>query len=183
MNSLRTVLLAGFLSFFSSPLFCANISVLIIETGLQDGKPLRRGEITGIWETGLLDVFFEEGHIVTNARAFALKQKPDKELTDEIKSYITEAEDSGIDYFVLAYLNYETDSAMNVGRLSEFPKPVDVEFNMFNINPARGAAQGASKHVWTQRIDLRRGGYLTGEEQTKARKAARSLMVHLGGSL
>jgi hypothetical protein len=175
MRLLRTVLLAGFLSLFVSPLFCANISVLIIETGLQDGKPARRGEMTEIWETGLMDVFFEEGHIVTNAQAFALKKKPGKELTSEITSYITEAEDAGIDYFVLAYLNYETDVAANVGRFSELPKPVDIEFNLFSIDPA--------KCIWTQNIDLRRDSYSTREEQTRARKAARTLIVHLGDTI
>jgi hypothetical protein len=183
MISLRTVLLTGFLSLVSFPLFCANISILIIETGLQDGKPLGRGEMTEIWETGLLNVFFEEGHIVTNARSFALKKKPGKELTDEIKSYITEAEDSGIDYFVLAYLDYETDTTVNAGGFSGFPRPAGIEFNMFNINPVQGTARGASKCIWTQHIDLRRSGYLTKEEQTSVRKAARSLIVHLGGAL
>ncbi|MDR1470543.1 MAG: hypothetical protein LBT00_14780 [Spirochaetaceae bacterium] len=186
MNSLQIVLLAGFLPLFSAPLFCANISVLVIETGSQDGKPVRRGGLAEVWETGLMDVLFEEGHIVTNAQAFALKKKPGKELTGEIKSYITEAEDLRIDYFVLVYLNYEADA----GRLSDPQKPVDIEFNLFKINPARGAAQsaarGASKCIWTENVDLidpKRGGYLARDEQTRARKAARSLIVHLGDTI
>jgi hypothetical protein len=173
MNSAKSILLANCLALFSSPLFCANISVLVIETGLRDGKPVRQGEVTRIWESGLMDVFFEEGHIVTNAQAFALAKKPGKELTGEIQGYIMEAEETGIDYFVLAYLNYE--AAADGGRTSELPKPTDIEFNLFNINP--------SKRVWTQDIDLRRIGYPHGDEQTRVKRAARSLIVHLGDNI
>jgi hypothetical protein len=186
MKLLRTVVLSGALALFSSPLFCAHISMLIVETGLRDGPSVRRGGMTEIWETGLMDVFFEEGHIVTNARTFALKKKPGKDLTGEIKSYITEAESVGIDYFVLAYLNYETtmDAAANGGRFSELPKPADIEFNLFNINPSKiNPAQGTSKCVWTQNIDLRRDSYPAKQEQIRARRAARSLIVHLGDTL
>jgi hypothetical protein len=184
------------LSLFSSPLFCAHISVLIIETGLRDGNPARFGGMMEMWETGLLDVFFEEGHIVTNAQAFALKRKPGKELTGAIKGHITEAKDAGVDYFVLAYLNYEMDAAVNVGRSSALPKPANIEFNLFAINsnaawnPASAAAAG-SKCIWTQTFDLmsslRRGGYPADipaeNEQTRVRKTARSLIAHLGDFL
>jgi hypothetical protein len=173
----RAVFLISCLTLFVSPLFCANISVLVIETGLRDGRPAFYTEMTGVWETGIMDVFFEEGHIVTNARAFALEKKPGKELSDEIQSYITEAEDSGIDYFILAYLNYKT--AVDTGRFSGRPKPADIEFSLFNIN----SSHNPSKCVWTQHIDLGSTGYSKGEELSRARKVARSLIAHLGDNI
>lgn len=188
MNTSRTVLLAGVLSLFSPPLFCASISVLIIETGLRDGISVHRGKTAEIWETGLMDVFFEEGHIVTNAPALALENKPGKELIDILENYITEAEDSGIGYFVLVCLNYET--AADTARSSGLPKPADIEIKLFHINPAprtaQSAAQSVSKCVWAQSIDLidpGRDGSPAGNEQARARKAARSLIAHLGDTI
>jgi hypothetical protein len=180
MNLLRTVLLAGGLSLFSPPLFCANISVLIVETGVQEGKSVRRSGMMEIWETGLLDVLFEEGHIVTNAQSFALKKKPGEELPGEIKSYMAEAEDAGIDYFVLAYLNYETVAiGTSADRSFEPSKPAGIEFNLFNINPVLHT----SKRTWTQSIDFRREGYSVMDERAGARKAARSVIAHLGDTI
>jgi hypothetical protein len=140
--------------------------------------------MTEVWETGLLDVFFEEGHIVTNAQAFALKTAPGEALPGEIKSYIAEAEEAGIDYFVLAYLNYATaaDAATtgaNTGRSFDPSKPVGIEFNLFNINPARHT----SKRTWTQTIDLRRENYSAKDERAGARRAARSVIAHLGDTI
>jgi hypothetical protein len=139
MNSAKSILLASCLALVSFPLFYANISVPVIETELRDGKPVRQSEMMRIWENGLMDVFFEEGHIVINARSFAPARKPGKELPGEIQGYIMEAEETGIDCFVLAYLNDET--AADSGRASALPKPATIEFNLFNINP--------SKCVWT----------------------------------
>jgi hypothetical protein len=165
------ILLTSYFVLFVSPLFCANVSVLIIETGLRNGRPVFYSDMTDLWETGLMDVFFEEGHVVTNAQPFAMEKKPGKELTGEIQSYITEAEDTGIDYFILAYLNYQTIS----DRLFGTPKPADIEFNLFNINP--------SKCIWTQYIDLGQAARPKNEALSQAKKIARSLIMHLGDNI
>jgi hypothetical protein len=138
--------------------------VLVIETGLRDGRPVFGDETTGLWETGLMDVFFEEGHIVTNAHAIALEKKPGKELTDEILGYITEAGEAGIDYFVLTYLDYKTAS-----------KPAGVELQLFNIT--------LLKCIWTQYVDLGRVAYPKGEELGRVRKIVRPLIMHLGDNI
>jgi hypothetical protein len=168
MTPSRVIFFMGCLVFFGSPLFCANVSVLVIETGLRDGRPVFDGEATGLWETGLMDVFFEEGHVVTNARAIALVKKPGKELNDEILGYITDAGDAGIDYFVLAYLDYET---AHIGR----PKPAGIELNLFNIS--------LFKCIWTQYVDLGWAAYPRGEESGRVRKIVRPLITHLGDNI
>lgn len=169
----RTFFFVSYLIFCLSPLFCANVSVMVIETGLRDGRPLFYGETTGIWETGLMDVFFEEGHIVTNAEAIALEKKPGQEMPSEIRSCIEEAGEVGIDYFVLAYLSYDT---AHTGRFSGGrSKPAGIEFNLFNIN--------LSKCIWTQYIDLELAAYPKTEELGRARRIARSLLMHLGDSI
>jgi hypothetical protein len=173
MKPLKVMLLSSCLCLFSSPLFCANVSVLVIETGLRDGTPVRGGAVTGLWETGLMDVFFEEGHVVTNAKAFALEKKPGRELPGGIQSCLDDAGDSGMDYFVIAYLSYEMPA--KAGRSSELPKPVRVEINLFSVRPP--------KCVWTQTVDLGQGNYPGPEEQNRAKKVARSVIMHLGDSI
>jgi hypothetical protein len=158
--------------FFLSPLFCANVSVLVIETGLRDGQTVFYGETASLWETGLMDAFFEEGHIVTNAQAIALEKKPGKELTGEIQGYIADAGDAGIDYFILAYLSYET---ARTGQFSGRSKPAGIEFNLFNIT--------LSKCVWTQYVDLGQAAYPKADELGKAKRIGRSLVMHLGDSI
>jgi hypothetical protein len=169
---LRAIFLTGCLVFFVSPLFCANVSVLVIETGLRDGRPVFSDETVRLWETGLMDVFFEDGHVVTNAQAVALKKKPDKGLTDEINGYIAEAGEAGIDYFILAYLCYDTARS---GQVSVRSKPAGIEFNLYNVI--------LSKCVWTQYVDLGQTVYPKGEELGRTKKIARSLIMHLGDNI
>ncbi|MDR1230913.1 MAG: hypothetical protein LBK61_05880 [Spirochaetaceae bacterium] len=168
----KTIFFAGYLCFFLCPLYCANVSVLVVETGLRDGRPVFYGETTSLWETGLMDTFFEEGHIVTNAQAIALAKKPGKEFADEIHAYIIDAEDAGMDYFVLAYLSYE--SVQN-GTLSGRSKLAGIEFNLFNVN--------LSKCVWSQYVDLGQVVYSGKKELGRVKSIARSLLIHLGDSI
>jgi hypothetical protein len=168
----KTIFFAGYLCFFLYPLYCANVSVLVVETGLRDGRPVFYGETTSLWETGLMDTFFEEGHVVTNAQAIALEKKPGKEFADEIQGYIIDAGDAGMDYFVLAYLCYES---AHDGKLSGRPKPAGIEFNLFNVN--------LSKCVWSQYVDLGQVVYPRTKELDRVRSIARSLLIHLGNSI
>jgi hypothetical protein len=172
MMPLRVIFLSSYFLFFLAPLFCANVSVLVIETGLRDGRPVFYGEAADLWETGLMDVFFEEGHVVTNTPSIALAKKPEKGLNDTVQSYLAEAGEAGVDYFVLACLDYE---AVRIGQPSGRPKPAGIEFNLFNIN--------LSRCVWTQYIDLERAAYPKGGELGRARNIARSLIMHLGDSI
>ncbi|MDR1095225.1 MAG: hypothetical protein LBL31_02415 [Spirochaetaceae bacterium] len=168
----RTLFFAGYLCLFLSPLFCANVSVLVVETGLQDGRPLFYHDTASLWETGLMDAFFEEGHVVTNAQAIALEKKPETELADEIQDYIMDARDTGMDYFVLAYLSYE---AAQDGKFYGRPKPAGIELHLFNIN--------LSKRVWTQYVDLGQAVYPKTKELGRVKHIARSLFIHLGDSI
>jgi hypothetical protein len=173
MKAVKVIILASGLVFFASPLFCANVSVLIVETGMRDGKPIRGGEVTELWETGFMDVLFEEGHVVTNAHSFALEKKPEDDFSMEIQGYIEEAETSGIDYFIVAFLRYERLPETN--RFAELPKPAGIELNVFNLN--------SRKQVWTENVALGMAARPRVEEQNKARKIARTLAVHLGDAI
>jgi hypothetical protein len=153
--------------------FCANVSVLIVETGIKNGLPERNGEVTGLWESGLMDVFFEAGHIVTNAPAFAIEEKP-RLLPGEIQSCILDAEDGGVDYFILGYLNYDYKALVDAGS-TDAPRPVTVNFELYQVK--------AQRKIWTQRVELSKTAVSIKEELLRVKRAARSLIVHLGDAI
>jgi hypothetical protein len=173
MKSAKGIILASFLIIGASPLFCANISILVIEAGMHDGKPLRGGEMTTLWENGIMDVFFESGHVVTNAQSFALKEKTAGELPGTIQRYISDAEDAGVDYFILACITYE--KADDANPAVESAKPAGIEFSLFHIRPR--------KRIWLEHIDFGGKAYFGAEQHIRVRRTARSLLVHLGGSI
>jgi len=86
------------------------ISFLVIETGLpQEG---RVNQHSVLWENTLLDVFFNAGHIVSNAPIQRLEAKPSADfLQSSAFEMEREAIDGGVDYIVLAQLDYFSDSS------------------------------------------------------------------------
>ena len=72
--------------FFLFRVEAATVSFLVIETGLTDEAGSRQH--SGLWESGLLDVFFESGHIVSNAPILRLLSKPSGDFPEEAKDFI-----------------------------------------------------------------------------------------------
>jgi hypothetical protein len=120
------ILLGGCLLF---PLSAANISFLVIETGVREEG--RVNESSTIWENGLMDVFFDAGHIVTNAPILRLNETPSGEFPGEAREDLEEARLGGAEFFVLALLDYqETLPAANSGL-----NPRSVSLRLFSTNP------------------------------------------------
>ncbi|MDR2095442.1 MAG: hypothetical protein LBP76_07980 [Treponema sp.] len=117
----------AFIILLPLPLCAANVSVLVAETGLQEGSP--PFAVSGIWEGILLEVFFEEGHIVSNAPVARLPAFPDKELPGEVISDFYEAAGGGAEYFILAILDYS--GVKQDGK----QKQPDVHLRLFRIRP------------------------------------------------
>jgi hypothetical protein len=112
-----------------SPVFTATISVLVIETGIREGIPVT--ESSNLWETGLLDVFFDAGHIVSNAPRIRVNKNPNKEIPDEARGFPEEAVRGGADFFILALLDYEGMATVNAPKI----KPLTVSLRLFRTNP------------------------------------------------
>jgi len=90
--------------FISFSLYAANVSVIVIETGIPKENPVNR--FSQIWENGLMEMYFESGHIVTNSPILRLNEKPeDKFPEDALRSY-EEAKETGMDFFVAAIIEY-----------------------------------------------------------------------------
>jgi hypothetical protein len=91
-----------FCAFILPRLFGATVSCLVIETGLPQGGPKNQYSI--LWENNLMEVFFDTGHIVSNARMIRLYQKPDEGFPAEAERDFEEARESGMDYFLIAII-------------------------------------------------------------------------------
>jgi hypothetical protein len=102
----------------------ATVSFLVVETGLPVESQAQ--QYSGLWESGLLDVFFESGHIVSNAPVLRLSEKVSGDFPDAVKNDFNEAVEGGAEYFIIAFLDYD---------VSENPKPQNVLLRIFRINP------------------------------------------------
>jgi hypothetical protein len=119
-------LLGGWLLF---PLSAANISFLVIETGVREDG--RVNESSTIWENGLMDVFFDAGHIVTNAPILRLNKNPPVEFPGEARKDLDEALLGGAEFFILAMLDYQGISPA----ANSVINPRSVSLRLFSINP------------------------------------------------
>ncbi|MDR2102522.1 MAG: hypothetical protein LBP42_00295 [Treponema sp.] len=112
----------------SVPLSALTVSFLVIETGLGEGEG--RNDFSTLWETSLMDVFFDEGHIVSNAPMMRLPEKPEGEFPREAVKDLQEAREGGADFFILALLDYTGSPAAGNQR-----PPRTVSLRLFKINP------------------------------------------------
>ena len=116
-----------FLAFFAViPLSAANVSFLIIETGLA--MEADNNQYSGLWESGLLDVFFESGHIVSNAPIMRLEYKPTGVFPEEAERDRDDALEGGVDYFILALLDYQNRGEDNT-------RPLNISLRIFKTRP------------------------------------------------
>jgi len=98
------------------------VSFFILETGLPQNDRNNPHSIT--WENSLMDVFFEAGHIVSNAPILRLDSKPQGDIFQSISFNLTQARNMGIDYVMIAQLNFDNDSQI----------PTSVSFLIYRVN-------------------------------------------------
>jgi hypothetical protein len=110
------------------PLSAATVSVAVVETGLQEESP--RSESSNLWENGLMDVFFDAGHIVSNAPLMRLPGKPAAPFPEELRDDLAEAAAGGMEFLVLALLEYQETAAPESG-------PRHVSLRLFRIDPLK----------------------------------------------
>jgi hypothetical protein len=112
-----------------SQAFAANVSFLVVETGIREGSPVN--EASNIWESALMDEFFEGGHIVSNAPIMRLPRFPDNEIPDEARGSLEDALQGGAGFFILALLDYQGPPRDN----SSLEKPRTVSLRLFRTRP------------------------------------------------
>ncbi|GHT93964.1 hypothetical protein FACS1894140_6990 [Spirochaetia bacterium] len=102
---------------------------LVIETGLrEDGKA---NEYSNLWENGLLDVFFEEGHIVSNSPMLRLAERPQGEFPSEALEDLSGAVNGGADYLILVMLDFPVLTGERKA------KPGDISLRLYQTRPYR----------------------------------------------
>ena len=154
-----------FLAF--SVLFCClflyraeatTVSFLVIETGLEEDSPSRQH--SGLWESGLLDEFFNAGFIVSNAPILRLDRKPSVDLPNVLLGEVENAIEGGADFFIYAMLDYN----------SQLQHPDNISLRMFRINPIR--------KIHEQNYSVRASSSLQ-EDFDNIKIIARGLVPHL----
>jgi len=101
-NYLFAGLFLGFIAVF--PLNAATISFLVMETGQSKEDPA--GQYPILWENGLLEIFFESGHIVTNFPIMKIVEKPADGFPDEAENEFENARTGGMDFFLVGIVDY-----------------------------------------------------------------------------
>jgi hypothetical protein len=162
---IKKFLWAGLLSgiFAVSPVPAATVSFLVIETGLT--REMGNSGYSNLWESGLLDVFFEAGHIVSNAPIKRLEIKPQKVFPDEAQEDLNDAAAGDIEYFILALLDYPPPGDNTI------PKPRNIALRIFTVSPCRLVYEQLYRDKVSANSD---------EEFINIKQSIRGLVPHLG---
>jgi hypothetical protein len=147
------------------PVSAYTVSFIVVEAGLPEEQGVC--EYSSFWESGLLDVFFDAGHIVSNAPVLRLKTPPAKQFPDEAAESLDEARAGGADYFVLALLDYRESGTSNT---STAPKPKQVFLRLFKTSPFKFI--GEEKFTGPRKTS-------TGEDFISAKQAAVKILPYL----
>jgi hypothetical protein len=110
MNNKRLVSMAVLLLLLVFPASASTVSFLVVETGLGEKTITQYGSL---WEAGLMEVFFDAGHIVTNSPIARIEKRPAEDLSGPMERDFNEARVGGADYFILGFLEYKDSSVPN----------------------------------------------------------------------
>jgi len=101
-----TGLCIGFVAVFfaPAPLGAATVSVLVMEAG--QSRENQGGLYPIQWENGLLEVFFDSGHIVSNFPKIQIAKKSDDDFPPEASRDFNSAQEGGMEYFLVAIVDY-----------------------------------------------------------------------------
>jgi hypothetical protein len=159
------------------PLSAANLNFVVVETGAPGDSS---GEVTNgtfsassLWEDSFLDVFFEAGHIISNAPVLRMdklgndfpgQENPHKAFPQELNVELEDAEAGGADFFILALLAYPPGSA------DRKTKPERVSLRVYKTRPFGLVYEGNSALAPAQRQE---------DEGERAKRLIRGLIPHL----
>jgi hypothetical protein len=125
ITAVKQLLLAVSLAFLPAVSSgAATVSILIIETGGETSN-----SAASVWESGMMDVFFDAGCIVSNSPALRILTEDDEVLRIETRRGLEEADRGGADYFVVTQLDYAK------GEVNGIQKPERVSLQLYKIHP------------------------------------------------
>jgi hypothetical protein len=147
-------------SFFS--LYAANVSMVVLETG---AAALAAREPAGLWEEGIMEVFFNDGHIISNAKAKKIGAFPKQEFPEEALRDFQDADEGGSKYFIVALLNYGDELCAGAAR------PVSVTIRLFHVTPYQFLTETTIEDVKKAPVE---------DELNIARDCAKDISVFIG---
>jgi len=156
----RLLSLAALIMLFSFPVSASMVSFLIVETGLSEETAYMPQ--TGLWEGGLMDAFFDAGHIVTNSPAARMQKKPAPDISGLVEEDYQDAVSGGADYFLLAFLEYQNRADRSI--------PVRITLKLYKTD--------SKKLIFEQNFPAGTGKDLD-EEYKIAQNAGRAIIPHL----
>ena len=119
MKGITLALILGLFLNFS--VGASMVSFYVIETGVPESAGNVRH--TELWENAFLDIFFDAGHIVSNAPILRLEKKPSGDILRMVD--MQDARGSGVDFVLIAQLDYNTD----------FKSPGEISFFIYRVTP------------------------------------------------
>ena len=91
---------------FTFSVSASTVSFLVVETGLNEG--ISSPQYSSLWEDGLMSVFFDAGHIVTNNPILRMSKQASIDIRGTaIEADFVEAALGGADYVILGFLDYQ----------------------------------------------------------------------------
>jgi hypothetical protein len=138
----KRVLLSAMVFFAFGTLPAATVSFLVVETGLAEES--RRPQSSLLWENGMMDAFFDAGHIVSNAPIMRIPElsgeKTTEKLPDPIRTELDQARNGGADYFIVVLLEYPASTTGGIPGSDELEgfDPGGTGGPAFSGNPASG---------------------------------------------
>jgi len=102
--------------------FASMVAFYVVEAGGNENMENTRQGI--IWENAFLDVFFEAGHIVSNAPLLRLDSMPQGDLLRSVAYDVIDDRSGGIEYVIIALLDYSNNTM----------SPRKVTFYIYNVS-------------------------------------------------
>jgi hypothetical protein len=126
----RVWLIPCLLLFTVFPLSGAAVSVIVVESGLHTELP--GSESSNLWESGLMNALFDGGHIVSNVPITRSGEEFNQgEFPEELNSELNEALEGGMEYILLAFLDYEGYAEADI------PRPTRISLKLFKVRPLK----------------------------------------------
>ena len=152
--------MAVLLVLLAFPASASMVSILLVETGIKEGAS--SGQYSSLWEGGLMEAFFNAGHIVTNSPITRMDKRPARDLTGTVEADFDDAVNGGADYFLVAFLEYKNQGDIAI--------PVKVALKLYSAD--------SQELVYEQSLPAGTGKNLD-EEYQFAQKAGRIIISHI----
>jgi len=108
--------------FLNAGAAASMVSFYVIETGLPENR--LNNEHSVQWENAFMDVFFDAGHIISNFPTMRFETRPQGEVMQYASISMMEARNWGIEYIVIAQLDY----------VDVYQSPASITFFVYKVH-------------------------------------------------